>query len=144
MNPLRKVVAHGAASESGSVLLEGLFAILIFSIGILALIGLQMSAVRQSTDAKYRAEASLLANELVGQMWASPRAQAQLKTNYEAGGTAFGAWSARVASLLPGITASANQPAVTVDSNSVVTVTVSWQQPGQSVSHQFVMVAQIK
>lgn len=130
--------------QSGSALLEGLFAILIFSMGILGLIGLQISAVKQSTDAKYRAEASLLANELVGRMWASDRLPVNLKTNYETGGAQYNIWKARVSSMLPGITDSANQPGVEVDADSVVTVTLNWQAPGEDDPHKYVLVAQVK
>ena len=55
------------------MLLEAFIAILIFSMGILAIVGMQASAVKTSADAKYRSEASLLANELIGQMWVSNR-----------------------------------------------------------------------
>jgi type IV pilus assembly protein PilV len=44
------------------MLLEALIAILIFSFGILGLVGLQANAINLSTDAKYRADAALLAN----------------------------------------------------------------------------------
>ncbi len=52
------------------MLLEALISILIFSIGILAIVGLQAASVKMSSDAKYRSDASLLANQLVAQMWA--------------------------------------------------------------------------
>ena len=51
-------------AQSGVMLLEALIAILIFSLGILALIGLQATAISQSTDARYRSEAALLANDI--------------------------------------------------------------------------------
>ena len=55
--------------QQGSVLLEALIAILIFSFGLLGLIGIQASAVGLSIDAKYRADAAYLANQIVSQMW---------------------------------------------------------------------------
>jgi len=51
------------------MLLEALIGILIFSVGILALIGMQATAMRATIDAKYRSEASFLANEVIGRMW---------------------------------------------------------------------------
>ena len=45
-------------------LLEGLLAILIFSVGILALVALQATSVRATTDAKLRADASFMASQL--------------------------------------------------------------------------------
>jgi type IV pilus assembly protein PilV len=131
--------------QAGSFLIEGLFAIMIFSMGILGLIGLQLAAVKQSTDATYRSEASLFASELIGSMWVSDRTPATLKANFEAGGTGFNAWKTKVAGALPGITASANQPTVAVDAaTSMVTVTVRWQAPGETDPHSHVIIAQIR
>lgn len=50
-------------------MLEALISILIFSIGILAIVGLQVSSVNMSSDAKYRADASMLAGQYIGKMW---------------------------------------------------------------------------
>ena len=40
------------ASQKGSMLLEGLIAILLFSMGIIALMGLQAIAMKNTADAK--------------------------------------------------------------------------------------------
>ena len=53
------------------MLLEALVAILIFSIGILAMVAMQAVAIKQTGDANYRTRATLLANRLIGQMWVS-------------------------------------------------------------------------
>jgi Tfp pilus assembly protein PilV len=57
--------------QSGVMLLEALIAILIFSLGILSLVALQATAIQLTGDAKYRTDATLLANRLIGQMWVS-------------------------------------------------------------------------
>ncbi len=57
-------------SQGGIILIEALIAILIFSMGILAIIGLQAQSVRNSSEAKYRADASFLANQIIGRIWA--------------------------------------------------------------------------
>ena len=41
-------------SQRGMMLLEGLIAILIFSLGVLAMIGMQAVSVSQTSQAKYR------------------------------------------------------------------------------------------
>ncbi len=56
-------------SQRGSALLEALFAILIFSIGLLALVALQAVSIKNSIDAKYRSDASYVANQIIAQMW---------------------------------------------------------------------------
>lgn len=55
--------------ETGVALLEVLISLLIFSFGILGLIGLQARAISISTDAGDRNRAALLANEIASTMW---------------------------------------------------------------------------
>ena len=71
-------------TQSGVALLEALVGILIFSIGILALMGLQAQSIRNTVEAKYRNEAAYLANQIIGQMWVD---RANLST-YDTGGGA--------------------------------------------------------
>lgn len=56
-------------AQSGVMLLEALIGILLFTLGILALLGLQGSMVRATSDVKYRSEATYLANQIIGRMW---------------------------------------------------------------------------
>jgi type IV pilus assembly protein PilV len=138
--------------QGGSVLLEALVAILIFSVGILAVVGMQTAAVKAASDAKYRSDASLLANELLGQMWVSDRVAANMQANFQGGGgtngTAYTAWLANVMAALPGVTATVNQPVVTVNTaNGQVTVVVKWllpSEPAGTTAHNYTVIAQIK
>jgi type IV pilus assembly protein PilV len=121
---------HGfARQQSGMMLIESLLAILVFSLGILALVGLQGMAIKQSTDARYRTEAALLANDIIGQMWVSDRTTAGLVANFDSitGGAAYNTWRARVGGVLPG--AAANPPVITIDPQGIATVTVHWVAP---------------
>jgi type IV pilus assembly protein PilV len=59
-------------NQSGVILLETLIAILIFSIGILALVGVQAVMVSNTSDAKYRSEASFIAQRRIAEIWANP------------------------------------------------------------------------
>ena len=54
------------------MLLEALIAILIFSFGVLGIVGLQASMVKSTSDAKYRSTASYIAQQRIGEMWADP------------------------------------------------------------------------
>lgn len=54
-------------------LIEAMVAVLVFAVGVLAMIGMQTLAVKTASDAKYRADAAYLANQLIGQMWAADR-----------------------------------------------------------------------
>ena len=131
--------------QSGVVLLEALLAILVFSLGILALVGLQATAVKQSTDAKYRSEAALLANDLIGQMWVSDRTAATLQANFGTGGASYATWLARVSATLPGI--AANPPTVNVDANGIATIQIFWVAPNEPAGaspHNLLTIAQIR
>jgi type IV pilus assembly protein PilV len=61
-----------ATTQQGAILLESLIAMLIFSMGILALVGLQAAMVSNTSDAKYRSVASYLAQQKLGELWADP------------------------------------------------------------------------
>ena len=124
-------------------LLEALVGILIFSIGILALMGLQAQAVRNTIEAKYRNEASYLANQIIGYMWVDRATLAAYDTDAGANENMEN-WRTEVARLLPGVTVGgANSPTIEVDGTSV-TVTVFWKLPGVSSDvRQFSVQAQI-
>ena len=55
--------------QRGSSLLEGLLAIILFSIGLLSLLMLLSATLIESSNARYRIEASLLISDLVSHMW---------------------------------------------------------------------------
>lgn len=132
------------------MLIESLLAILIFSLGILALVGLQATSIKQSTDAKYRSEAALLANEVIGQMWVSDRTTAVLQANFNSpGGAEYSNWrDNRVRAALPGVAAnSPTAPTIAIDANGIATVTVLWNAPNEPAGapiHQYVAIAQIR
>jgi type IV pilus assembly protein PilV len=107
-----------AKLQQGAVLLEALIAIVIFSFGILALAGLQGAMVKNTTDSNYRSEASYLAQQQLGFMWADPNNLA----NY-LGTTAV--------AKLPNGSMTVTQPIA-----GRVVVSVTWQTPGEP-QHNF-------
>lgn len=131
---------HQKNRQGGVMLIEALVGILIFSVGILALMGMQAVSMRATIDSKYRSEASFLANEIVGVMWSDPANLSNYDSASCASTTACNAWLTKVATRLPGATG-ANVPTIAVASRQV-TVTVKWQRTGDVVS-QHNIVAQI-
>jgi type IV pilus assembly protein PilV len=108
--------------QEGVVLLEALIAIVLFSIGILAIVGLQAAMIKNTSDNKYRSDASFIAQERIGQMWADP---GNLANYYET--------ATSVADLLPnGTRTVVAEPT----GRGLVTVTVTWQAPGGD-AHQY-------
>ena len=57
------------STQRGILLLEALIAILLISFGILGLIALWANSLKDVSEAKYRSDASFLANEMIGQLW---------------------------------------------------------------------------
>jgi type IV pilus assembly protein PilV len=74
--------APGGASCRGLTLLEILIAVLVTSIGLLGLAGLQTAAVRFNTSAYYRSQATSLAYDLADRMRANR--EAALDGDYDA------------------------------------------------------------
>lgn len=54
--------------QHGIMLLEALIAVVIFSVGILAVVALQAVAIRETTQAKMRSDASYLADKVIGDL----------------------------------------------------------------------------
>mgnify|MGYP000471049646 CR=1 FL=1 len=57
-------------TNKGIALIEALVGILIFTTGILGVVGLQAAMTRAQGSAKARADAAILSSELIGLMWA--------------------------------------------------------------------------
>jgi type IV pilus assembly protein PilV len=129
-------------SQTGFLLIEALIALLLFSIGMLGLIGMQASAAKVAADSQYRAEASMHVDHLLSEMRSSGN-PLTLAVDYAAGSPRLQAWVDTIqdtATGLPG--AAAVPPEVTiVGTPATVTVTVSWQVPGETVPHRYVAVA---
>jgi type IV pilus assembly protein PilV len=126
-----KPLSGARARQSGVTLLEALLGILIFSIGILAVIGMQALAIRTVAESKYRTDASYLANEIIGEMWVNRANLANYV--YDGGGSPpaqLANWIGRVEAALPG--AVANQPEIDIDAANMVTVTIYWQHPEEA------------
>ena len=134
------------ARQTGSYLLESLIAILIFSFGVLGLIGLLGSSIRITNDARYRSEAANIAGAMIADMWTMTAAQ--MDTDFGTPtGTKLVAWQSKAASLLPSATGT-NAPTVVLtpglsgESRTAV-VTVFWKLPGETEQHKHLMTAQI-
>jgi len=141
------------SKQTGVVLIEALLGILIFSIGILALIGMQSVAVKNTADARYRTEAAFLANGIVNQIRldmanVSLYDDAANPGNYPPRTT----WRNQVEATLPGIkiASTLRVPSIAIapgptypgdtDPPSQVTVTILWLQPGETQERRFEIV----
>lgn len=145
------------SKQRGVLLLETLIALLIFSVGILALVGLQALAIRQVADAKLRSDASYLANQIIAQMWIDRSNLADYV--HQASGTNctftgsvapisntnFYDWlgaSNLEGTVLWALPNAAVQVQVQTSTN-LVTVTLCWRAPQENQTHNFTATALI-
>jgi type IV pilus assembly protein PilV len=115
--------------QGGALLLEAMIAILLFSLGVLSLVGMQAMAVTNVSEAKYRTDASFYANQLIGQIWVN---RDNIADYAFAGGTpsdALEPWLDQVTAALPGVVD--NPPQIDI-AGSQVTVTILWQSPEEA------------
>jgi type IV pilus assembly protein PilV len=138
--------------QAGVMLIEALIGILIFSIGILALLGMQGTAIKNTTDARYRSEASYLATQIVGQMWVDDNDK--LDRYNTANAAAYAPrdnWVNNVVATLPGVKVGGPlAPNITVGpdiatglADREVRVQVQWLQPGETQARQLVILNRI-
>ncbi len=135
------------------MLLEALIALLIFTMGILAVIGMQARTIGETMDARYRVDAAFLANQILSQMWADRANLSSYACNpcqsASNGNANTQAWVSQIQSTtsqsayLPGVTDSANQPVIAVNSSNQVTVTLQWKSPQGGGLHNYTTMAQI-
>lgn len=127
--------------QNGSILIEGLVAILIFSMGILAVVGLQAAAIKTVSESQYRMEASLFATRINSEMWASYSTLDTFNAS-----PAYGAWINNIQARLPG--ANAIPPVVTLVGSQIAgytaTVRVNWQAPGDPDPHNYTAISYIQ
>jgi len=99
--------------QRGSVLIEAMVSVLIFSMGIIALVGLQGAMVKNTAQTKFRAEASLIAQERLGVMLTDPLNVANFVENETA-----------IPQLPNG------KRTTVIGARRLAIVTVSWRAPG--------------
>ncbi|TXI47250.1 hypothetical protein [Methylophilus sp.] len=112
----RQKRSYAMRLQQGSVLIEAMVALVIFSMGVLALVGLQSAMIKNSSDNRYRAEAQLIAQTHIANMMAFGGDAANYITQVD---------KSKIRSQLPNGTLTFS--ALT---NTMVTVTVGWQVPG--------------
>jgi type IV pilus assembly protein PilV len=159
------------AYQTGMGLLEALIGILIFSLGILAMVAMQAASVNAVADAQYRIEAVNSANQLLSQMWvnmdrtSTASATASLLTfEHQTSGlpadcafsgtaathAAVTSWlnhlntgGASGAPLLPGATAAMQQIQVDTGASNRVTITICWNAPNDTTPRRHTVVAYV-
>ncbi len=123
--------------SAGFTMIEVLVALLVFSLGVLGLVAIQATATRMAGDARDRAVATFLADQILARMLISDPTTA-LSFAHQATGTTpcnpsgaastnaiVTAWLAEVAAQLPKATSTMQQ--IVVVAPDEVTVRLCWQ-----------------
>ena len=151
-----KTSVKSGALQRGYLLIEALVSILIFSTGILAIFSLQAASIQNSADAKYRADASFLANQIVGYMWGDranlaayvhqPGGVVCAPTGTPSTNANVTSWLADVNAVLPNSAGASQQITVNTTAgatNGTVTVTLCWNTPQNPANRSYTAIAQI-
>lgn len=132
----RQALARRRAA--GFTMIEVLVALLVFSLGVLALVAIQATAARMASDARDRAVATFLADQILARMLISDPATAGSFAHQPTGTTACNpsgtastnatvtGWLTEVSQQLPNAASSMQQIVVNAGSGEV-TVRLCWQ-----------------
>jgi len=140
----------------GFSLVEVLVSVLVFALGVLALVRLQAAAVKMSTDARQRAEATFLADQLLARMLIADRAVAG-SFNHRPEGTTPCAptgtastnallvdWLAQVTATFPRADANEQQVIVAGTPPDEVTIRLCWKNGENDPPHTMEIVNRVQ
>ncbi|MCC6472779.1 MAG: type IV pilus modification protein PilV [Burkholderiales bacterium] len=159
------MTSQPARAQQGMILIEALIGILIFSMGILALIAMQASAISAQADAQYRIEAANFADRILGEIWLNVdrSSTANLQTSLgtfahrttttgpcnfggaASSNTAVTGWVNDVTAStgLPGSSAAMQQILVNTGTFNQVIITVCWRAPNDPVARQHLVISNV-
>ena len=128
--------AHKAqrARNRGVSMIEVLVVIVLFSFGLIGMVGLQARAVQFSVSAEDSSRAALLANEVVSAMW--------INNSLTLAPADIAAWNTRVGD--PTDRGLPNGAGTVVVAGNVATVTVTWRAPHEPVGTVHTYVTQVR
>lgn len=120
------------------MLIEVMISVLIFAVGVLALVSLQAAMTKAQSEAKVRSDAANLANELLGMMWTDATNLAGYSDGSCASTSQCAGWKNKVTLMLPSAVTEVSTNAAT----GSVSITLKWTLPG-STQHQYVTKTQV-
>jgi type IV pilus assembly protein PilV len=136
--------------QQGGGLIESLIALIVLSVGILGLVGMQANLIQQNGESRVRMQAGFMASSLLGMAAANPQnvgcyivnsAQSAGCTSADAQAQAV-TWTNDVMNGLPN--AASVPPQVAYDNASgQLVVTLRWRVPGDAAVHNFSAATQV-
>ena len=136
--------------QQGGGLIESLIALVVLSVGILGLVGMQANLLQQNTESRVRMQAGFLASSLLGMAAANPENVGCYIVNSAASAACASAdaqaqatgWTTEVMNGLPD--AASVPPEVAYDNTSgQLVVTLRWRVAGDASVHNFSAATQV-
>jgi type IV pilus assembly protein PilV len=121
MKPISRS-ARIAPAQHGVALIECLMAMLIFSFGLLGLLGLEARVMNFSVDSENRSRAAMFASEITSEMWLNGTV---VLPNYSA-------LQSKVHDLSQGGVPSGILDVTQVGTTNVANITITWQETSDS------------
>ncbi len=155
-------------AQHGVILIDALMAILVFSLGILGMVGVQALAIGGQSDAQFRNQANELVSQISNEMWLSvdrssgevnPASVAAFAHRADVGACDAAAGTPSTSAMvtnwvtavndspaaggLPGSTDRMQQILVNIAAGNQVTVTVCWRAPSDVAMRRHVVTTYI-
>lgn len=131
-------------SQRGVMLLEALIALLIFAFGVLALVGLQATSIKNVSESQYRVEAANWADTLIARMRVGDPDPAGRIADFSSSpaGPDYTAWKDQIIAAGAGLPREATTPLPEVNITttgpvSTVNITISWRAPTDTVTRKY-------
>ncbi|MBU1426064.1 MAG: prepilin-type cleavage/methylation domain-containing protein [Gammaproteobacteria bacterium] len=123
---MKQISFSPKSAQRGVVLIEAMVAILLFSIGVLAVAGLQATMLQNVGDSKYRADASYIAQQRLGDMYTHMQETLNLQYNVADEPVALPKGTISVSQAVP---------------RGPFLIEVKWTQPGDTEEHKYAVLA---
>lgn len=115
---MKRLANSSRRGQAGVALLEVLVSVLLFSLGVLGLIGLQARAINLSIDAEDRNRAALIANDIAATMWTTRTVAIDAA-----------AWTTRASNLQAGGLPSGNVTITSDATTNSADIVITWRPP---------------
>ncbi|SDJ04637.1 type IV pilus modification protein PilV [Variovorax sp. OV700] len=125
MKHQRPTPSPARASQSGVALIEVLVSVLLFSLGILGLVGLQTRAISLSIDAEDRNRAALIANDIAAAMWTTRTVAIDAA-----------AWTTRASNPQAGGLPGGNVQITSDTTTNTADILITWHPPQRATAEQ--------
>jgi type IV pilus assembly protein PilV len=124
LDVMNRIPFSPKSAQRGVVLIEAMVAILLFSVGVLAVAGLQATMLQNSGESKYRADASYIAQQRLGLLWTDLASSTGTPADLDL--------EVLIPELLPNGTRT-----LTREAPGQFRVVVTWMQPGDTERHTY-------